>query len=102
MSIKAPRLAQAIGLIFILLQVSAANANTREQIMFSRYLKYQFCMERIYGQGVYQKVGLSTGMNRWGATEPTRTSIAQVPDQVKKVDDQCRRQNSIEDELRPN
>ena len=105
MSIRIPPLPYALGLIFILLQVNSANANTKEQIMFSRYMKYQFCMERIFGQdvqGVYQKLGISSAMNRWGTTEPTLTSIARASDQVKKADGECRRQNSIENEVRPN
>jgi hypothetical protein len=88
---------------------SAAEAASRDQIMFSRYLRYQVCMERVYkpgveghGNGVYARIGLGTRMNRWGVTEPTGAAIEQAPLSVRKADKRCRLENELEDEPRPN
>ena len=96
----------ALGLGIIVVSVSQA-ASTRE-IMFSRYLKYQVCMERLrkpgpegHGHGVYSRIGLQTVMNRWGTAEPTAQSIARAPLSVRESDAQCRLENEIQNEPRP-
>lgn len=96
----------ALGLCIIVVSVSQA-ASLRE-IMFSRYLKYQVCMERLHkagpeghGDGVYKRIGLQAVMNRWGTSEPTAKSVLRAPLRVRESDAQCRRENEIEDEPRP-
>jgi len=76
-------------------------ADTRGQIMFSKYLKYGFCMEKFYGQPWTEKSKLQTVMNRWGAQEPTVAGIANAQPDVKAHDMQCRIENGIQDEPRP-
>ncbi len=69
--------------------------------MFSRYLRYQFCMEKSYGQGFYKRLGIETVINRWGASEPTRLAIESQPGAVQKTDEACRKANELEDQSRP-
>lgn len=78
-----------------------AHANSREQIMASRYLKYQFCMERAYGQGFYLRFGLVPIINRWGISEPTLSSLGKASDSVQKGDVKCRAANELSPEPRP-
>lgn len=76
-------------------------ADSLQQIMASRYLKYQFCMERVYGQGFFTRFGLDTIVNRWGISEPTLSSLGKATNSVRKVDAKCRATNELDLELRP-
>jgi hypothetical protein len=49
-------------------------AITKEQIMFSRYLKYGFCMEKTFGQPWTEKSRLRKVMNKWGSS-PTLAQL---------------------------
>jgi hypothetical protein len=69
--------------------------------MASRYLRYQVCMERTYGQGYYAKLGLEPVVNRWGVSEPTLRSLMVQPEAVQKVEAQCRKVNELGTEPRP-
>lgn len=74
---------------------------THREIMFSRYLRYQFCMEKTFGQGFHKRLGIETALNKWGASEPTFRSIIRQPEAVQKVDAACREKNEIVAEPRP-
>src|SRR5688572_6649557 len=89
------------ALAVALLVASQAAAADRKEIMRSRYLRYQFCMEKVYGTPVYPKVGLDSVLNKWGISEPTRRSIERAPEGVRKVDQRCRASNELEAEPRP-
>jgi hypothetical protein len=78
-----------------------AVADTKEQIMFSKYLKYGFCMEKSFGQPWTEKSKLRTVMSRWGAQEPTLRAITAASPEVKAKDKQCRLETGIQDEPRP-
>ena len=80
--------------------LTALSAPTKE-IMQSRYLRSQFCMEKIYGQGYYQRLHLDSVVNRWGVSEPTLRSLMTQPLGVQWNEASCRKQNGIEKELRP-
>lgn len=95
------RLKEPATLVAILLFMSTANANTKEQIMFSKYLKYGFCMEKTFGQPWTTKSKLFTVMNQWGAHEPTLSAISTAGADVRARDKQCRLENGIQDEPRP-
>lgn len=78
-----------------------ALAAGKEQIMFSKYMRYGFCMEKTFGQPWSTKSKLETVMNRWGVHEPTAAGIAAASSEVRKTDKECRLTNGIDDEPRP-
>ena len=94
--------ARLLPALILIATIGSASGASRDQVMFSKYLKYQFCMERRNGQGVYARLGLATIMNRWGVMEPTAQSIANASAAVKQSDTTCRAENEIADEPRPN
>lgn len=96
-----PRVNQLVALFAMLLAALSAVADTKEQIMFSKYLKYGFCMEKTFGQPWTVKSKLHTVMNRWGTHEPTFAAIAAAEPKVKARDEKCRLENGIQDEARP-
>jgi hypothetical protein len=85
----------------------SARAATKHEIMQSRYMQYQFCMER----GLNWKLGAQKGwleghnlearMNQWGTTEPTQAAIESASPALRKLDAECRRKNDIANEPRP-
>lgn len=79
----------------------AAPAADRSEVMRSRYLRWQFCMEKTYQQGFADRLALVMVINRWGASEPTRRSVLAQSAKVQKVDAECRKANELEDERRP-
>jgi len=81
--------------VALLLASQTGNGATQREIMFSRYMRYQFCMETTFGQGYAKRLGIEMGMNKWGASEPTLRSIIRQPEAVQKVDAGCRRENEI-------
>lgn len=52
------------------LAASACQAAGIDQIMASRYLKTQFCIERAVGQRWHERYGIRLVINRWGISEP--------------------------------
>jgi hypothetical protein len=80
---------------------NAAFGATKAEIMQSRYLRYQFCMEKVYGQGFYDRLGLVPVVNRWGASEPTLSSLVQASESVQKNEARCRAESDIGLEPRP-
>lgn len=94
---------KAIGITLALCTMTcAAYPATRTEIMFSRYMKGMFCMQRALGQDEYNnKLGLDFVMNKWGVSEPTGKSMANASEKVKKADEKCRATNSLGDEPRP-
>lgn len=78
-----------------------ASADTKEQIMASKYMKYGFCMEKTYGQPWTAKSNLETVMNKWGVHEPTVHGLAAVNESVRQKDRECRLLNGLEDQPRP-
>jgi hypothetical protein len=78
-----------------------ALAATKSEVMASRYLKYNFCMQKVLGQLWWKKSGVAVGMNPWGVTEPTREAITKAQPRIIRVDSACRKTNEIEDQSRP-
>lgn len=76
-------------------------ADSTREIMASRYMKTQFCIERAVGQRWHEKYQIPLVMNRWGTSEPTIEGLAAAPESVRNADARCRRENGIEDEARP-
>ncbi len=69
--------------------------------MQSRYLKYQLCMERVFGQGFYPRLGLTPVVNRWGFSEPTLSSLLSASELIQQQEEKCRANNDIGTEPRP-
>ena len=80
--------------------VTAGAADTAE-VMGMRYLRYELCMDKSFGEGFYQRLGIATTVNRWGVAEPTTNSLALQPQSVLKADAQCRKENELTKEPRP-
>lgn len=78
-----------------------AKSATLQEIMASRYSRYSACMHRALGPMWWKAKGIDLGMNRWGISEPTASSIASAPKSVLNQDSTCRRMNEIQDEPRP-
>jgi hypothetical protein len=76
-------------------------AATTSEIMVSQYLKYQFCLEKAYGQGFAKPLGLELVLNRWGVSEPTLSSLSKTSESVQKTEAMCRSVNEIALEPRP-
>jgi hypothetical protein len=92
-------LAALLGVLSLTSQ--SAVAAPQDEVMFARYLRYQVCMEKTYGQAIYKLLVIETAMNKWGASEPTLRSIVKQPTSVQKVDAACRQANAIANEPRP-
>lgn len=90
-----------LSAIALALLALSAHADTKQQLMFSHYLRYQLCMQRQLGQGFYERHHLDHVINRWGATEMTQAAAMNAPSAVKRADDQCRVANEISDQPRP-
>ena len=76
-------------------------AATKNEVMASRYMKYNFCMEAAHGQGWRKRHKVPFGMNRWGVSEPTESGISKASQSIRDRDANCRRENSIDQEPRP-
>jgi hypothetical protein len=87
--------------LVVLIACGSSYADTKTQVMFSKYLRYGFCMEKTFGQPWPEKAGIATVMNRWGTQEPTAQAIEAASPKIKAVDLQCRAANGITDEPRP-
>ena len=78
-----------------------AQGATVQEVMFSRYLRAHFCMEKAYGKDYAPRMGLVMIVNHWGAPEPTLRSLMAQPVAVQRADAKCRKANELEDQLRP-
>ncbi|RYF61681.1 MAG: hypothetical protein EOO27_00980 [Comamonadaceae bacterium] len=76
-------------------------AASREQIMVSRYLRTQFCIERAVGLRWHERYQVPVVMNRWGVSEPTARGLAAAPDALRAAHARCRRTNEIASEPIP-
>jgi hypothetical protein len=81
--------------------VTTSHAATTAQIMSSRYLRYQLCMQRELGNDFYERYGLDHVINRWGVTEMTAIAARSAPAEVRRRDLECRRLNELSSELQP-
>lgn len=68
---------------------------TREQVMASRYLKTQFCIERVLGQRWHERYDIPLVINRWGISEPTQAGLANGPESLRRAHARCRADNEI-------
>ena len=98
MALSSPHRLSA-ALLFLAPALVAA-AESAEQ-MGARYMRYEGCMVRRFGENFYERLGIATAVNRWGAPEPTTSSLALQPQNVIDADAACRKQSGIEKEPRP-
>ena len=85
----------------LLLAPALAGAADSAEVMGARYMRYEGCMVRRFGDNFYERLGIATAVNRWGAPEPTTTSLAIQPQSVIDADAACRKAAGIEKEPRP-
>lgn len=78
-----------------------AHAATREQIMSSRYLRTQFCIERAVGQRWHERYQVPLVMNRWGVSEPTQRGLDVAPKALRAAHARCRQEQGISTEPIP-
>lgn len=91
----------AVILVAGLVHSLPSNAATHHQIMASKYLRTQFCIEREVGQRWHERFDIPMRMNRWGISEPTVEGLSRGPAALRKADERCRRENEIDQEPRP-
>jgi len=87
--------------VALLCASAALPGATREDIMRSKYLRTQFCIERAVGQRWHERYGVHLVINRWGISEPTLRGLAAAPEALKQADRRCRAENALADEPRP-
>lgn len=87
-------------LVFSLLCVTS-HADTLRQVMASRYMRTQFCIERAVGQYWHERYAIALKMNRWGASEPTLAGLAKGPPALREAHARCRKANEISEEPIP-
>jgi hypothetical protein len=78
-----------------------ALAATHREVMFSKYMRTQFCIERAVGQRWHEKMNVPLVMNRWGASEPTEAALRKAPEALRQADQRCRAANDLSAEPRP-
>jgi len=83
-----------------LVSAVAAAADSAD-VMGARYMRYEGCMVKRLGPNFYERLGIATAVNRWGAPEPTMSSLALQPPTVIEADAQCRKESGLEKEPRP-
>ena len=79
----------------------SALAATHREVMFSKYMRTQFCIERAVGQRWHEKMNVPLVMNRWGASEPTAAALMKAPEALSQADQRCRAANELSAEPRP-
>ena len=93
---------QRITLLLVLFFTSVATlAATKSEIMVSRYLKYNYCMQAALGQHWWETQKVEQGMNKWGVSESTEIAIKAAAQTVQLADARCRKANELQDEPRP-
>jgi hypothetical protein len=85
----------------LLLAPALVAAADSAEAMGARYMRYEGCMVKRFGDNFYERLGIATAVNRWGAPEPTTSSLALQPQNVIDADAACRKQSGIEKEPRP-
>jgi opacity protein-like surface antigen len=81
--------------------LSIAMAADPAEAMGARYMHYEGCMAKRFGKDFYERLGIATAINRWGAAEPTLSSLALQPEKVLAADRTCRMESGLEKEPRP-
>ena len=71
------------------------------ETMGTRYMRYEGCMTKRFGDNLDERLGIATAINRWGVAEPTTSSLALQPPNVIAADAQCRKESGLEKEPRP-
>ena len=97
-------LAGSLRLLFVLSAAVAlpiAMAADLAETMGARYMHDEGCMAKRFGKDFYERLGIATAINRWGAPEPTTSSLALQPANVVAADAQCRKESGLEKEPRP-
>ena len=77
------------------------DAADRHEIMASRYMKTNHCVDRALGREWWKARGVEMVMNRWGVSEPAMRTMRDQPEHVLKADAECRRAHELENERRP-
>ena len=91
----------AVLLAVLLTAPAIAPAADSADAMGARYMRYEGCMVKRFGDNFYERLGIATAINRWGAPEPTTSSLALQPPNVIAADVQCRKENALDKEPRP-
>lgn len=78
-----------------------APAATRSEVMQSKYLRYNFCMQTALGRAWWEQHDVAQGLNRWGVSESTSAGITSAPRAVRNADTSCRASNDLASEPRP-
>ena len=95
------RFLRAAAAAVLLVASGFAAAADSAEAMGARYMRYEGCMVKRFGDNFYERLGIATAINRWGAPEPTTTSLAIQPESVISADAQCRKEAGLEKEPRP-
>lgn len=85
----------------LLATVVTAQAADKREIMFSRYMGYLGCMSRAHGQYFHETHKLEMRLNKWGASEPTLSSLSKQSAAFQKSEAACREANDLQLEPRP-
>lgn len=59
----------------LLLSCTPANADDLGRVTQSRYLRYQFCMERTFGQGWMEHHRIASVLNPWASRNPPKKPL---------------------------
>ena len=81
--------------------LAASWTATTKEVMLSRYLRYQTCMDRSLGRNWWKRAQLYLGMNRWVNSEMTQADYLRAPADVKAADARCRSANELAEKPRP-
>lgn len=90
-----------LPIVALVLVAVAASAADKQQIMFSRYLRAQICIDRAIGQRWHERYDISMVMNSWGVSEPTASGLAKGPEPLRRAHARCRSENEIASEPVP-
>ena len=96
-----PRLVVTLCFAALHLLPALAAAADSAEAMGARYMRYEGCMVKRLGPNFYERLGIATAVNRWGAPEPTMSSLALQPPSVIEADARCRKESGLEKEPRP-
>jgi hypothetical protein len=90
-----------LAVALLILQMPVVHAATHAQVMASRYLRTQFCIERAIGQRWHERYDIPMVINRWGISEPTEAGPAKGSDALRRAFIRCRSENEIAGEPIP-
>jgi hypothetical protein len=92
----------SLHLLVVLLAAPAiAGAADSADAMAARYMRYEGCMVKRFGDKLLRAPGHRHRDQPLGAAEPTTTSLALQPPNVIAADAQCRKESALEKEPRP-